>query len=258
MHFSRAHETRHRESDERRKEPQMLWVTVIVLIIVVVAALLLKARSKQETLEYPYQKADSLFSPAERSFLGVLERAVGDKCRVVGKVRLADVISPISGLSRSDRQKAFNRIGSKHVDFVLCKRDDLSLLCAIELDDSSHKKADRKNRDDFLENALNAAAIPLIRFAARASYNVQEVREEIGKATGLDLQSPGDAPGPKSAPGGEAAQPDPTRTCPKCASPMVLRKAASGKYAGKRFWGCSRYPECKTLLPVKEDPVSQP
>ena len=144
----------------------MLWVTIIVLIIVVVAALLLKARSKHEIVEYPYQKTDSLFSPAERSFLGVLERAIGDKCRVLGKVRLADVISPISGLSKSDWQKAFNKIGSKHVDFALCKKDDLSLVCAIELDDSSHKKSDRKSRDDFLENSLDAAVIPFIRFTA--------------------------------------------------------------------------------------------
>ena len=50
----------------------MLWVTIIVLIIVVAVALLLKAHTKRELVEYPYQKADSLFSPAERSFLGVL------------------------------------------------------------------------------------------------------------------------------------------------------------------------------------------
>ena len=231
----------------------MLWVTIIVLIIVVAVALLLKARTKRESVEYPYQKADSLFSPAERSFLGVLERAVGDKCKVLGKVRLADIISLISGLSKSDRQKAFNRINSKHVDFALCKKDDLSLICAIELDDSSHKKSDRKNRDDFLEKALNASSVSFIRFAARVSYNVQEVKAKIAEATGLDVQAAPNESSSVQISGGEAAQGDPTRTCPKCASPMVLRKATSGKYAGKRFWGCSRYPECKTVLPVKDD-----
>jgi hypothetical protein len=235
----------------------MLWLTVIVVVILVAAALLLKARSKREPAEYPYQKADSLFSPAERSFLGVLERAVGDECKVLGKIRLADILSPSKGLSRSGWQKAFNRIAAKHVDFALCAKDDLSLLCAIELDDNSHKKSERKSRDDFLEKALSAAAIPFIRFAVRASYNLQEVRSQIAEATGLELQPLGDVPRPKTAPGGEAVQPNPGQTCPKCGSQMVLRKAASGKYAGRRFWGCSRYPECKTLLPLKEDPVSQ-
>jgi|MudIll2142460700_1097286.scaffolds.fasta_scaffold36545_3 hypothetical protein len=234
----------------------MLWLSVIVVVILVAAVLLVKARSKREPAEYPYQKAESLFSPAERSFLGVIERAVGDKCRVVGKVRLADVISPISGLSRSDWQKAFNRIGSKHVDFALCKKDDLSILCTIELDDSSHKRRDREDRDDFLENALNAAAIPFIRFTARASYNVQEVRSQIAEAAGLDFQAAQKEPSAAQAARGELAQGDAPPSCPKCSSPMVLRKAAAGKYAGKRFWGCSRYPECKTLLQVKEDPIS--
>ena len=37
--------------------------------------------------------------------------------------------------------------------------------------------------------------------------------------------------------------------CPLCGSDMVLRKARQGKYAGKKFWGCSRFPKCKGLVP---------
>jgi len=236
----------------------MLWVLIFVLLIIMVVTLLLRARSKREPAAYPYQKADSLFSPAERSFLGVLEKTVGDKCKVLGKIRLADIISPIRGLVKSGWQRAFNRISSKHVDFVLCTRDELSLVCAIELDDGSHKKSERKTRDDFLEKALTAASIPSIRFTAQASYNLQEVRSRIAEATGLDLQAAPSEPSSVQASAGKLTRDDAPRTCPKCASPMVLRKAASGKYAGKRFWGCSRYPECKTLLPVKEDSASQP
>ncbi len=33
--------------------------------------------------------------------------------------------------------------------------------------------------------------------------------------------------------------------CPECGKPMVLRKAKSGKWAGREFWGCRAYPECK-------------
>lgn len=33
--------------------------------------------------------------------------------------------------------------------------------------------------------------------------------------------------------------------CPLCGSLMVLRSAKSGKNAGKQFWGCSTYPDCK-------------
>ena len=33
--------------------------------------------------------------------------------------------------------------------------------------------------------------------------------------------------------------------CPKCGAPLVLRKAQSGAYAGKQFWGCSAFPRCR-------------
>lgn len=33
--------------------------------------------------------------------------------------------------------------------------------------------------------------------------------------------------------------------CPQCGKAMVLRTAKSGKNAGKQFWGCSAYPDCK-------------
>lgn len=36
--------------------------------------------------------------------------------------------------------------------------------------------------------------------------------------------------------------------CPKCGSEMVLRTARKGKYAGKNFWGCSKYPNCNGIL----------
>lgn len=40
-------------------------------------------------------------------------------------------------------------------------------------------------------------------------------------------------------------------TCPKCGKEMVLRTAKKGKYAGKKFWGCEGFPDCRGLLPVK-------
>jgi ssDNA-binding Zn-finger/Zn-ribbon topoisomerase 1 len=30
---------------------------------------------------------------------------------------------------------------------------------------------------------------------------------------------------------------------------MALRKAKQGRFAGQRFWGCSRFPQCKGVLP---------
>jgi len=39
--------------------------------------------------------------------------------------------------------------------------------------------------------------------------------------------------------------------CPKCGAPMVVNIASKGPYAGKKFYGCSRYPKCKEILPYE-------
>ena len=33
--------------------------------------------------------------------------------------------------------------------------------------------------------------------------------------------------------------------CPECGQPMTRRRAKAGKNAGKDFWGCTGYPECR-------------
>ncbi|MEH6651011.1 MAG: NERD domain-containing protein [Motiliproteus sp.] len=38
-------------------------------------------------------------------------------------------------------------------------------------------------------------------------------------------------------------------TCPKCSSPMVLREAKKGANKGDKFWGCSNFPKCRSVIP---------
>jgi restriction system protein len=42
----------------------------------------------------------------------------------------------------------------------------------------------------------------------------------------------------------------PTPACPDCGKSMALRTARKGYFAGKQFWGCSGYPECKGTRPL--------
>ena len=35
--------------------------------------------------------------------------------------------------------------------------------------------------------------------------------------------------------------------CPECGRDMVLRKARQGTFAGREFWGCVRYPNCRGI-----------
>ncbi len=40
------------------------------------------------------------------------------------------------------------------------------------------------------------------------------------------------------------------KTCPRCESPMVERVSRQGPAAGRSYWGCSRFPECRFTLEV--------
>lgn len=48
--------------------------------------------------------------------------------------------------------------------------------------------------------------------------------------------------------------------CPACDSPMVLRTAGRGRFAGQGFWGCSQYPlsGCEGKRPIEAAAASDP
>lgn len=140
--------------------------------------------------EYPYQAREALFTPAERFFFGVLYQAV-DQGRFVifGKVRLADVIKTQTGLPPPERQRAFNKISAKHLDFVICRIEDLSVACAVELDDASHQRAERRARDEFVDAALNAAGITVLHIKVQRRYSLNALRGELDLILASDIQN---------------------------------------------------------------------
>ncbi len=159
----------------------MIWIVIALIVITLIFTFFLKFKQKSgsSSHEHSYKKIDSLFSPAERSFLGVLSQAVDGNAFVFGKVRVADVIKPEQSSDRKLWQIAFNKINSKHFDFVLCDKNDLSVLCVIELDDKSHNSKSRQLRDAFLSAACVSACLPLIQVPAKAGYNIDELRQML-------------------------------------------------------------------------------
>ena len=41
-----------------------------------------------------------------------------------------------------------------------------------------------------------------------------------------------------------------TKSCSRCNSDMVLRKATKGKNVGNEFWGCSAFPRCRNVVEI--------
>jgi hypothetical protein len=237
-------------------------VTIIVLLLLAVIATVLKQAGGRSNA-FPYVRKEALLTRAERSFLGVLDQAVGGDYRIFAQVRLADVVDTKRGLNNSDRQKAFNRIQSKHFDFLLCDKDDFSVICAIELDDRSHQKRKRRDRDAFLDGLCQAVSLPLLHVPAKGAYSVPELKSKIFSTIGQPLE-PTFVQGPATSARvepqlfpsrsaadqseAEAATEPAIPPCPKCAAPMVLRRATTGSNIGREFWGCSNFPGCRATL----------
>lgn len=159
--------------------PVFYWVLFFLIAIVLFKLIFL---SGQGGMKFPYKKSSTLFSPAERSFLGVLDMALGQDYRVFGKVRVADVIEVSGTVGRSAWQTAFNRISSKHFDYVLCDKNSLSVICVIELNDKSHSGQKRQKRDEFLDGVCKAANLPLVTIPAKTAYPVQEILDIVKSA----------------------------------------------------------------------------
>lgn len=116
----------------------MDWWFIVVIVVVLLGALIVAAKSRTPPAKNSvFQQHDSLFTAAERSFLGVLDHAVGEKYRIFGKVRVADVIRPAKGLPKQQAAVLFNQIRAKHFDFVLCDPKTLDIKFVIELNDAS-------------------------------------------------------------------------------------------------------------------------
>jgi membrane associated rhomboid family serine protease len=64
---------------------------------------------------------------------------------------------------------------------------------------------------------------------------------------------PAEAPLQVAAAGsGTASTSADAMTCPACSSAMQKRRANNGAQAGRWFWVCAGYPQCKSLVPVAE------
>ncbi len=148
------------------------WVGVAVVL-----ALILLLRMYGGPQRLPYQKRDSLITKSELRFYKSLQKAVQDDFEIFAMVRIADLLR-VDGDS-SQKRKWLNKILAKHIDFVLCDPGSLEPLICIELDDVSHDRPDRVERDIFVNQAFASANLPLLRIPTQPTYLAREIRTLI-------------------------------------------------------------------------------
>jgi very-short-patch-repair endonuclease len=157
------------------------WPVVLfgVLTLIIVALAMFSLREGP----LPYERRGTLLNPQEIAFLRSLQCAVREDWLIFPLVRLADIIKVRSKTRKS--QAWLQRIYGKHVDFLICDYETLEAKLAIELDDRSQRTSERAQRDRFVNVALAAAGLPLLRVKVEAKYETSVLRKDIEDALGI-------------------------------------------------------------------------
>ena len=181
-----------------------------------------------------YKSTQYLCTKAEQNFLNQLTRKIPlEKYYVSSKVRLADLTMPVNRKNIG----LFNKVAKKHVDFVICNRNDSSIVACIELDDSSHNSKSAAKRDSDKNRALTDANIALFRVKASRSYS--EKLNQIVNFLDLDVPVRNEiepVKKPKSNHVDNVSQND--DVCPRCTSKMNTIKMKGFINKGKVFKTC--------------------
>lgn len=155
----------------------LILVVVIIVVVIVVKYLLEKKSGDAAAADFgAYAKKNRLMNDSELAFFVNLRQTLGERFLIFPKVRIEDFVEVKKGATDSKAAYGLRgRIKSRHIDFLVCDRAKTAPLLAIEVDGKSHERAERKDRDDFVEKLYESVG-PLF-------YSVKvgsDFRAEVG------------------------------------------------------------------------------
>lgn len=150
----------------------MEWLSLLLIIAVLTVGLFILKTilgRQQEDKPWPYRAKKYFFSRSEQEFLGVLNESI-DRQRylIFPKVRLADFIEVT--IRGEEYQGWWNKIRSKHVDFLIWDVQQNKIALAIELDGKSHSSEKAQERDDFVNRLYERVEAPLERVLVGSNF----------------------------------------------------------------------------------------
>jgi hypothetical protein len=163
---------------------QYWWIILVVLVLVVLQFIRgsrSTGKSGKDSEDLPYVLGQYLMSRAKWSFFGVLEQVTDSaKYYIFPQLSLAKLVDVEKGTG--SYQTYHNKVDRKSVDFVLFDKGTLSPVLVLELDDSSHDREDRQDRDAFVDRVLAKAGLPILHIRAQAAYDPKQLTASISEA----------------------------------------------------------------------------
>jgi hypothetical protein len=179
-------------------------------------------------LDFPYVKVPLLTNAEMQLYHFMLNNLCQlDKISIFTKVRLGDLVQLDNRLTTD--MKYFWKVSSKHVDFLICNKDTLDVICAVELDDYTHETQEAKDRDIFVMQTLETVGIKTVRIRIKISTiekrDIYMIDEYINRALA-----------PK---------------CPYCGKQMYPKESRTGH----RFYACEDFINCRRTINI--DPMGE-
>ncbi|EJK2113465.1 hypothetical protein BOO29_08270 [Vibrio navarrensis] len=205
----------------------MTNIFIIVALLILFFFIIQKYVVKQDnSKDYSYRVKGPVLRSQEVAFFNALKTAVGEHGVVFSKVNMSSVIAPRDIVSKKQLFIASNKISRSHFDYLICDPRTFEPRVVIELDNGKELNKSKVEREKLLMQVCKSANIPLIGTSVKHSYQVGRLRRLL--AAHIDLIEPDKE----------------IRFCKKCGSPMVIKVASQGEFKGRRFFTCSRQPNC--------------
>ena len=145
----------------------------MIALAIIAVAIRRRFEPRYPTGALPYFSRRFLLSKGEAAFYHALRAALPRGLAIAPKVRVSDLI----GCDGAAWKQGFGgRISQKHVDFVLVDGRSTEIVLIVELDDKTHRRRDRSERDEFLDRAFAVAGISVLHVRAAAHYDVAKLR----------------------------------------------------------------------------------
>lgn len=152
----------------------ILVIGTCVLVLFVGTRSLGLKRPVKEPLKaaFPYRAKKYFFNRSEQEFFSILNAQFdAQRYTIFPKVRLDDIIE-IEISSRRDWSWR-GKIRGRHIDFLVWNLVDRKLVCAIELDGSSHANEKARDVDNFKNEIFKIIGLQLHRVRVGSNFEVE-------------------------------------------------------------------------------------
>lgn len=153
------------------------FIVILFVSVLVASELAKKSVTAPEKAQYNYKTKQYLMTYAENNFYKFLVEAVSDTYYIYPQVHLSKIVD--HKVEGQNWKRAFSHVNQKSVDYILCDKHYISPKLVIELDDKTHERPDRIDRDREVERILRQVGLPLLRIKKIDEFTPSELADKI-------------------------------------------------------------------------------